>query len=318
VRRVAQLGALRPDLVAVEVRGNVPTRLEKLRAGDAYDGLMLAAAGLDRLGLDLGDLRRIDLDPALLLPAPAQGALALEIRRGDPLGDLLTDVHDVRGYPLVAAERGLMAMLDAGCQLALGAHAIRAADGQVALDAWFEGVRGRRPARLRRGRGLPRLRGARPTAAGGVRGGVRVAVTASLGRLETLEARLAAAGFEAVRAPLLTIRPLPDGQAEARALLGLPLAALPQPQRGRGLDGPRPRPRRRRPAWARSARVRRPSSSRAGASAEAVGRPATAAGLARVVLAHAAGPATRRHASAWCRAIGRDPRWSRRLRAAGV
>jgi hydroxymethylbilane synthase len=142
VRRVAQLGALRPDVVAAEVRGNVPTRVEKLRAGDAYDGLMLAAAGLDRLGLDLGDLRRIDLDPGLLLPAPAQGALALEIRRGDPLGDLLTDVHDVRGYPLVAAERGLMAMLDAGCQLALGAHATRTGEGQVALDAWFEGVRG--------------------------------------------------------------------------------------------------------------------------------------------------------------------------------
>jgi hydroxymethylbilane synthase len=141
VRRVAQLGALRPDLVAAEVRGNVPTRVEKLRVGDAYDGLMLAAAGLDRLGLDLGDLRRTDLDPAAFLPAPAQGALALEIRRGDPLGDLLTDVHDVRGYPMVAAERGLMAMLDAGCQLALGAHATRAADGQVALDAWFEGVR---------------------------------------------------------------------------------------------------------------------------------------------------------------------------------
>jgi hydroxymethylbilane synthase len=141
VRRVAQLGVLRPDLVAAEVRGNVPTRVEKLRVGDAYDGLVLAAAGLDRLGLDLGDLRRTDLDPGSFLPAPAQGALALEIRRGDPLGDLLTDVHDVRGYPMVAAERGLMAMLDAGCQLALGAHATRAADGQVALDAWFEGVR---------------------------------------------------------------------------------------------------------------------------------------------------------------------------------
>jgi hydroxymethylbilane synthase len=102
VRRVAQLRALRPDLATAEVRGNVPTRVAKLRAGDGYDGLLLAAAGLDRLGLDLGGLRRIDLDPALLLPAPAQGALALEIRRGDPLGDLLTDVHDVaatRGSP---------------------------------------------------------------------------------------------------------------------------------------------------------------------------------------------------------------------------
>jgi len=141
VRRVAQLSALRPDLRPTEVRGNVPTRVAKLRAGDLFDGLMLAAAGLDRLGLDLDGLVRIDLDPALLLPAPAQGALALEIRRGDPLGNVLTDLHDVRGFLTIAAERGLMGMLDAGCQLALGAYAVRADDGQVALDAWFEGTR---------------------------------------------------------------------------------------------------------------------------------------------------------------------------------
>jgi hydroxymethylbilane synthase len=141
VRRVAQLRALRPDLATTEIRGNVPTRVARLRSGDAYDGLLLAAAGLDRLGLDLRGLHRIDLDPALLLPAPAQGALALEIRRGDPLGDLLTDVHDVVGYPTVAAERGLMAMLDAGCQLALGAHATRGGDGHLTLDAWYEGER---------------------------------------------------------------------------------------------------------------------------------------------------------------------------------
>jgi len=141
VRRVAQLRALRPDLRPTDLRGNVPTRVARLRAGDGLDGLLLAAAGLDRLGLDLDGLRRVDLDPAVLLPAPAQGALALEIRRGDPLGDLLTDLHDVRGFPTIAAERGLMAMLDAGCQLALGAHAVRDADGLVALDAWYEGAR---------------------------------------------------------------------------------------------------------------------------------------------------------------------------------
>jgi hydroxymethylbilane synthase len=98
VRRVAQLRALRPDLRPADIRGNVPTRVAKLRAGD-YDGLMLAAAGLDRLGLDLAGLQRVDLDPAVFLPAPAQGALALEIRRGDPLGDALTDLHDVPASP---------------------------------------------------------------------------------------------------------------------------------------------------------------------------------------------------------------------------
>jgi hydroxymethylbilane synthase len=145
VRRVAQLAALRPDLRPAEVRGNVPTRVAKLRAGD-YDGLMLAAAGLDRLELDLSGLHRVDLDPAVFLPAPAQGALALEIRRGDPLGDALTDLHDVPGYPPVAAERGLLGLLDAGCQLALGAHARRVGP-EIVLDAWFEGrrVQGRHP-----------------------------------------------------------------------------------------------------------------------------------------------------------------------------
>jgi len=139
VRRVAQLAALRPDLQPADIRGNVPTRVAKLRAGD-FDGLMLAAAGLDRLGIDLAGLHRVDLDPTVFLPAPAQGALALEIRRGDPLGDALTDLHDVAGFPTIAAERGLLALLDAGCQLALGTHATRAG-GDVVLDAWFEGAR---------------------------------------------------------------------------------------------------------------------------------------------------------------------------------
>jgi hydroxymethylbilane synthase len=145
-RRQAQLRALRPDLVPVGLRGNVPTRAAAARSGTSREGapleaVVLAAAGLDRLALDLDGLVRVDLDPDVFLPAPAQGALALEIRRGDPLGDVLTDLHDVRGYPQVAAERGLMGVLDAGCQLALGAYARRAADGDVALAAWYEGAR---------------------------------------------------------------------------------------------------------------------------------------------------------------------------------
>ena len=143
VRRRALLGALRRDLQVEPLRGNVPTRVARLREG-AFDGVLLAAAGLERLALDLGDLVRVDLDPEVFVPAPAQGALALEVRRGDPLADRLTDLHDVVGYPTVAAERGLMAQLQAGCQLALGAHAWR--DGAtLAMVAWFEG----RAARVR-------------------------------------------------------------------------------------------------------------------------------------------------------------------------
>lgn len=135
-RRAAQLLALRPDLRPTALRGNVPSRVQQLREG-AMDAVVLAAAGLERLAIDLSGLRRVDLDPAAFVPAPAQGALALEIRRGDPIGALLTDLHDVQLHPAVAAERGLMAMLDAGCQLALGAHARREGDGWI-MRVWYQ------------------------------------------------------------------------------------------------------------------------------------------------------------------------------------
>ncbi len=131
---------LRGDLNVHELRGNVPTRVRKLREG-AYDAVILAAAGLSRLQLDLTGLAVIPLDPQLFVPAPAQGALALEVRQTDyHLASHLTDLHDPAAYQAVAAERGLMAMLEGGCQLALGAHAVLR-DGQIHLTAWYEGKR---------------------------------------------------------------------------------------------------------------------------------------------------------------------------------
>lgn len=138
-RRRQQLLAKRPDLAVEELRGNVPTRVETLRGG-RYDAIVLAAAGIDRLALDLGDLEVVVLDPEVLVPAPAQGALALETRRDAyAVAAVLTDLHDPHAYRTVAAERGLMAMLHGGCQLALGAHAVLH-DGGVRLRAWFEGA----------------------------------------------------------------------------------------------------------------------------------------------------------------------------------
>ena len=93
-RRRAQLTHLRPDLRVSELRGNVPTRVRKLREG-GYDAIVLAAAGLARLELELSGLEAVWLEPTLFVPAPAQGALALEIREGDyELASLLTDLHD--------------------------------------------------------------------------------------------------------------------------------------------------------------------------------------------------------------------------------
>ena len=139
-RRRAQLAHLRGDLAVQELRGNVPTRVQKLRNGE-YDAVLLAAAGLSRLGLELSGLEVMPLDPQHFVPAPAQGALALEIRDTDyELASLLTDLHDPAAYRGVAAERGLMAMLEGGCQLALGAYATLQ-DGQVNLTVWYEGKR---------------------------------------------------------------------------------------------------------------------------------------------------------------------------------
>lgn len=139
-RRRAQLLHLRGDLNVQELRGNVPTRVRKLRDG-GYDAVVLAAAGLVRLGLDLTGLEVRWLEPRLFVPAPAQGALALEIRAEDyELASLLTDLHHPAAYKAVAAERGLMGMLEGGCQLALGAHAVLK-DGVVELTAWYEGER---------------------------------------------------------------------------------------------------------------------------------------------------------------------------------
>lgn len=137
-RRQSQLKHLRPDLRVQELRGNVPSRLQKLRDGQ-YDAIVLAAAGLERLELDVSDLKVITLEPEVFVPAPAQGVLALECRRTDyESASMLTDVHDIDAYRTVAAERGLMEMLQGGCQLALGAHAIFE-NGLVKLRAWYEG-----------------------------------------------------------------------------------------------------------------------------------------------------------------------------------
>ncbi len=137
-RRRAQLEQLRPDLVRLELRGNVPTRVEKLRRGD-YDAVVLAQAGLLRLGLELQDLGVFVLEPGAFVPAPGQGALAVECRAADsPLLASLARIDDPEARAMIEAERGLMAGLRGGCQLALGAHATRTAAG-LELIAWYGG-----------------------------------------------------------------------------------------------------------------------------------------------------------------------------------
>ncbi len=138
VRRQKQLLQLQPDLEVSQLRGNVPTRVEKLQ-NNYYDAIVLAAAGVKRLDLDISNFHVHYVEPSIIVPAPAQGVLALECRRGAyELASILTDIHDVNAHKCVAAERGLMAMLQGGCQLALGAYAVLK-NSQIELTAWYEG-----------------------------------------------------------------------------------------------------------------------------------------------------------------------------------
>ena len=120
VRRTAQLLAVRPDLEVVPLRGNVPTRLRRLDE-QGLDALVLACAGLERLGL----AERIGerLAPELLLPAPAQGILALETRAGDPLAGALGAVGDAWAARAARAERAFLARVEGDCRVPVGALA---------------------------------------------------------------------------------------------------------------------------------------------------------------------------------------------------
>jgi hydroxymethylbilane synthase len=119
LRRASQSLALEPTLEIKALRGNVPTRVAKLRAG-GYDAILLAAAGVDRLGLDLEGLDRLDLPTDVMLPAPAQGALAIEARIDHPLFQKLARLHDSVVARAVSAERTLLQLLGGGCHLPLG------------------------------------------------------------------------------------------------------------------------------------------------------------------------------------------------------
>jgi hydroxymethylbilane synthase len=116
LRRRAQLLAARPDLEVVELRGNVDTRLRRLAAGEV-DALVLAAAGLRRLGRD--DVVGAPLEGEVFVPAPGQGCLAVQARAGRRLDA----VCDAAALAALTAERAVVARLDASCHTPVGVHA---------------------------------------------------------------------------------------------------------------------------------------------------------------------------------------------------
>jgi hydroxymethylbilane synthase len=150
-RRAAQLLLLRPDLRPVPVRGNAGTRLERITSGEV-DAVVLAYAGLARIGR-LEAVTQV-FEPDEMLPAPGQGALAVECRAGRPeLAAMLTCVDDSASRAATTAERSLLAALQAGCSAPVGGYAagtnelrlravVVAADGETALRASASGPAG--------------------------------------------------------------------------------------------------------------------------------------------------------------------------------
>jgi hydroxymethylbilane synthase len=146
LRRRAQLLRLRADLDIRELRGNVDTRLRKVGDGE-YDAIVLAKAGLDRLGLS----QRISetFAPEVFMPAVGQGAIAVETRLSDnETGDLLTKLDDPETRAAIITERALLAALQGGCQVPIGAWA-RIERGEMVLEACVTSVDGQQQVKQR-------------------------------------------------------------------------------------------------------------------------------------------------------------------------
>src|SRR5437763_1566746 len=179
VRRVAQIRYLRADLDIVPLRGNVPTRVQKVKEGrDGLDAALLAGAGLERLAL-AGQLAA-RLDPLDVMPAPGQGALGLEVRADDRNArGALAPLEDAKSARHGTAERSLLAALEGGCQATVAAYCgsgergagsrlygrVTAPDGSVQITASAEiderepAAAGARVADLLRAQGASRLLG---------------------------------------------------------------------------------------------------------------------------------------------------------------
>ncbi len=133
LRRRSQVLARRPDLRVTDLRGNVPTRLARLEDG-TLDAIIVAAAGLNRLKLSNRATQL--LDEAMMLPAPGQGVLAIQIRAGDrATADLVLALNDGEAAAEATAERALLEGLGGGCLIPVGARA-RAKDGTLELNAY--------------------------------------------------------------------------------------------------------------------------------------------------------------------------------------
>jgi hydroxymethylbilane synthase len=121
-RRKAQLLAHRPDLEIEDLRGNVPTRIDKLR-NEKYDAIMIAKAGVSRLNIDLSEFHVEEITPLEIIPAPAQGVLAIQIRENDQdLFNALQQLHHPHVAEELSVERSVLKLFGGGCHLPLGCY----------------------------------------------------------------------------------------------------------------------------------------------------------------------------------------------------
>ncbi len=141
-RRKKQMENRRPDAEVVELRGNVPTRVRKLREHQ-LDAVIMAHAGLKRLNLDLSFFHKVLFDPEEFIPNPAQGILGLQVRSKDDITKaIVRKLNDSLSENVARAERGLLARMQGGCQLALGAYVRRNGAG-YRLNAFWDELNGR-------------------------------------------------------------------------------------------------------------------------------------------------------------------------------
>jgi hydroxymethylbilane synthase len=216
-RRAAQIAAVRPDLRATEIRGNVDTRLRRLAEG-MVDALILAVAGLERLGrlAEAHELLPFDV----MLPAPGQGALVLQTLEGSEARRLAAEIDDLPTHRAVEAERALLRRLGGGCLSALGAYGSVDGDSLVLQAVVLDGV-GRTVIRAgaRGGNdavvvgdvaGRLEVQGARRLLArpGGSLAGVRILVTRADRQASSLAEAVEALGAEAVQCPVIAIEPI--------------------------------------------------------------------------------------------------------------
>ena len=141
LRRQAQLLHIRPDLKMKDVRGNLDTRLKKMKEGQ-YDAMILAAAGLDRLGVDDVITERLSED--IMLSAVGQGSIGIEIREDDKeVAGYMSVLNDTPTFVCITAERALLAQLEGGCQVPIGALGKLTGD-ELVLTALVAGLDGKK------------------------------------------------------------------------------------------------------------------------------------------------------------------------------